>query len=35
MKINVWTVNNDVDMKYFIEKKVDYITTDEPELLKQ
>lgn len=35
MKINVWTVNNEADMQYFIDQKVDYITTDEPELLKQ
>lgn len=35
MKINVWTVNNQEDMQYFIDQKVDYITTDEPELLKQ
>lgn len=35
MKINVWTVNTEVDMRYFIEQKVDYITTDEPELLTQ
>lgn len=35
MKINVWTVNKEEDMRYFIDQKVDYITTDEPELLKQ
>jgi len=35
MKINVWTVNKEEDMRYFIAQKVDYITTDEPELLKQ
>lgn len=35
MKINVWTVNNEADMKYFIDQKVDYITTDEPELLQK
>lgn len=33
MKINVWTVNNEADMQYFIDNNVDYITTDEPELL--
>ena len=33
MKINVWTVNSETDMRYFIDQKVDYITTDEPELL--
>lgn len=35
MKINVWTVNLEEDMRYFIDNKVDYITTDEPELLQQ
>lgn len=35
MKVNVWTVNDKGSMEYFIDKKVDYITTDEPELLKQ
>ena len=33
MKINVWTVNKEEDMQYFIDQKVDFITTDEPELL--
>jgi glycerophosphoryl diester phosphodiesterase len=31
---NVWTVNKDADMKSFIDQKIDYITTNEPELLK-
>lgn len=35
MKINVWTVNDKATMEYFIDKKVDFITTDEPELLQQ
>lgn|SRR5690606_1358099 len=35
MKINVWTVNKEEDMRYFIDNKVDYITTDEPELLQK
>lgn len=35
MKINVWTVNDKTNMQHFIEQKVDFITTDEPELLKQ
>lgn len=35
MKINVWTINNQETMQDFIDQKVDYITTDEPELLKQ
>ena len=30
---NVWTVNDEESMKFFIEKAVDYITTNEPELL--
>src|SRR5699024_6460919 len=35
LKTNVWTVNKQEDMEYFIERKVDFITTDEPELLKK
>lgn len=34
MKVNVWTVNNQEMMHSFIDQKVNYITTDEPELLK-
>lgn len=30
---NVWTVNKEEDMKTFLGQNVDYITTDEPELL--
>ncbi|RZF58364.1 glycerophosphodiester phosphodiesterase family protein [Sphingobacterium corticibacterium] len=33
LKTNVWTVNREDDMHYFIDQKIDYITTDEPELL--
>lgn len=33
LKTNVWTVNSEEDMQYFIDNKIDYITTDEPELL--
>ena len=33
ININVWTVNKSKDLQYFINKKVDYITTDEPALL--
>ncbi|HLS95298.1 glycerophosphoryl diester phosphodiesterase [Sphingobacterium allocomposti] len=33
LETNVWTVNNEEDMRYFIEQNIDYITTDEPELL--
>lgn len=35
MQTNVWTVNDTEKMNYFIEQKIDYITTDEPELLQQ
>ncbi len=30
---NVWTVNDQETMQWFISRKVDYITTNEPELL--
>lgn len=30
---NVWTVNKEEDLKTFLGQNVDYITTDEPELL--
>lgn len=33
VNLNVWTVNNAEDLKWFIENKFDYITTNEPELL--
>ncbi len=33
MPLNVWTVNKEEDMKWFLGKKFDFITTDEPELL--
>lgn len=33
LKVNVWTVNKEEDMNHFLNEKVDYITTDEPELL--
>lgn len=33
LKTNVWTVNQEENMRYFIDQKIDYITTDEPELL--
>lgn len=33
LKVNVWTVNKAEDMQYFIDRKVEFITTDEPELL--
>ncbi|NIJ53249.1 glycerophosphodiester phosphodiesterase [Dyadobacter arcticus] len=30
---NVWTVNNESALKWFLEKDIDFITTNEPELL--
>lgn len=33
LKTNSWTVNKKEDMQYLIEKSIDFITTDEPELL--
>ena len=33
ISVNVWTVNKREDMQYFLERNVDYITTDEPLLL--
>lgn len=35
VKTNVWTVNTEEDMKYFIDQGVDFITTDEPEKLNE
>ncbi|QRR03805.1 glycerophosphodiester phosphodiesterase [Dyadobacter sandarakinus] len=33
MTTNVWTVNDEETMKWLLEKNVDFITTNEPELL--
>jgi glycerophosphoryl diester phosphodiesterase len=33
LSLNVWTVNSEDSMDMFLRNKVDYITTDEPELL--
>jgi glycerophosphoryl diester phosphodiesterase len=33
LKTNVWTVNDEPTMKWLLENKVDYITTNEPEKL--
>lgn len=33
LKTNVWTVNKEEDMRYFIDHQIDYISTDEPEKL--
>ncbi|MDR1517531.1 MAG: glycerophosphodiester phosphodiesterase [Dysgonamonadaceae bacterium] len=35
LEVNVWTVNKEEDMKYFIELGVDIITTDQPEELQK
>ncbi|MDR2358833.1 MAG: hypothetical protein LBD87_03410 [Prevotellaceae bacterium] len=32
---NVWTVNSETDMRYFINMEVDFITTDYPQTLKE
>ena len=31
--LNAWTVNEEKEMKWLLENKFDYITTNEPELL--
>lgn len=33
LEVNVWTVNSEEDMRYFIDLGVDYITTNRPEEL--
>lgn len=33
LTVNVWTVNSLEDMQWLLDQKVDFITTDEPELL--
>ena len=35
LKTNVWTVNKANDMKWFIDRKIDFITTNEPLVLQQ
>jgi len=35
MSVNVWTVNNEEDIKYFINEGVDAITTNNPELVRK
>jgi glycerophosphoryl diester phosphodiesterase len=35
LTVNVWTVNNVEDMQWLLDQKVEFITTDEPELLFQ
>lgn len=31
LEVNVWTVDKEEDMKYFLEQGVDYLTTNQPE----
>jgi glycerophosphoryl diester phosphodiesterase len=31
--MNVWTINKEEDMKLMLKQGIDFITTDEPELL--
>ncbi|MDM8174692.1 hypothetical protein QT327_10035 [Olivibacter sp. 47] len=33
LTVNVWTVNDAEEMKSLLDQKVEYITTNEPELL--
>ncbi|WP_186755063.1 glycerophosphodiester phosphodiesterase [Echinicola salinicaeni] len=35
LETNVWTVNDEADMIWFLEKGIDLITTDKPALLKE
>jgi glycerophosphoryl diester phosphodiesterase len=35
MKVNVWTVDDVKDLKYFIDKNADFITTNNPTLLQE
>ncbi|MBO7553541.1 MAG: glycerophosphodiester phosphodiesterase [Bacteroidaceae bacterium] len=35
LEVNVWTVDKEEDLRYFIDQGVDYITTNEPELLQR
>jgi len=35
LKTDAWTVNDEKTMRYLIDKKVDFITTNEPELLRK
>ena len=35
LEVNVWTVDKEEDMRYFIDLGVDYITTNYPEQLQQ
>lgn len=35
LKVNVWTVDKEDDMKWLIDQKVDFITTNEPVILQE
>ena len=35
LTVNVWTVDEVEDMKWLIEQKVDFITTNEPVILQE
>lgn len=35
LKVNVWTIDDTESLQYFINQNVDYITTNEPAILKQ
>ena len=35
LEVNVWTVDTEEEMRYFIAQGVDFITTNEPELLRR
>ena len=35
LTVNAWTVNKEEDIRWCIQNGVDYITTDEPMLVKQ
>lgn len=35
LKVNVWTINTEQDMRYFRDQGVDFITTNAPELLQK
>ncbi|MCX7786401.1 MAG: glycerophosphodiester phosphodiesterase family protein [Spirochaetes bacterium] len=35
LRVGVWTVNDEVRMRFFIQQGVDFITTDRPDLLKR
>jgi glycerophosphoryl diester phosphodiesterase len=34
LKINIWTIDDAQTMRHYVDKGVDFITTNEPELCK-